>query len=447
MPDTDRLLAEPSLDEAVSAIGRPVTRVLAISDSDSRMKWTVAVAEALMTSDVDESSVLEVVSLTEGAVPTKRQLDENRVRVTRRVVDTGSFDAVLLEGWSVIVCNTVGSRLHLLTEAVRARWDGASPDRPIVITGYAGVVYERHLEGALWRAAADIVCCNSTIDHERFTEAYDGLGLDSGVLVRTGLGVLGMAAGEQDVHVPATDRTSPPLTVTFAVQPDVPRSLDERRYVLERLTDYARTHPDRSMVVKLRSRPDEETTHRERHHFEEIQRRYFTERPANLRFEYGLMREVLERTDLLITVSSTAAMEAVVNGCPAAILTDFGVRENLGNHFFVGSGLLRSMDQLIADDLPSVEPDWLDRNGLGGGDSLAALVARVAELRLVGPGPVPPAFYGSTNTPYTIRRLAETGSLRAARDGGADHIIGRVVDRFDAAARPVYRRLLRWARR
>ncbi|WP_444547752.1 DUF6716 putative glycosyltransferase, partial [Streptomyces fradiae] len=71
---------------------------------------------------------------------------------------------------------------------------------------------------------------------------------------------------------------------------------------------------------------------------------------------YGNMGRVLDVTDLLVTVSSTAALEALHRGVPTAVLTDLGVREALGNHHFIGSGLLTSWDRLDAGDEPVPDP-------------------------------------------------------------------------------------------
>ena len=222
-------------------------RVLCLSDSDTRMKWTVAVAKAIESGAVMVPGApataptgveVEVASIEDGALPSLRQLEENALVGAHRTVSVGDFDALLSESFDVIVVNTVGSRLYLLTEGLRRR---RTPGRrPIVITGYAGVVYEKHVEGALWRSSADIVACNSTADLARFRRLYAKLGLNPDVLVGAGYAV----SAETEGGAVTPLRSGGISTVTFAVQPDVPRSLVERRYLLERLAGYARHTPD-----------------------------------------------------------------------------------------------------------------------------------------------------------------------------------------------------------
>ena len=91
------------------------------------------------------------------------------------------------------------------------------------------------------------------------------------------------------------------------------------------------------------------------------------------------MSEVLEDADLLVTVSSTAAMEAWARQIPVGILTDVGVGETLGNHHFVASGALTSMRELADDVLPVADEAWLIRSGLDT-KATASLGARIRSI-------------------------------------------------------------------
>jgi hypothetical protein len=82
----------------------------------------------------------------------------------------------------------------------------------------------------------------------------------------------------------------------------------------------------------------------------------------------------------LLTVSSTAALEAVSRGVPSVVLTDLGISESLGNHFFVGSGMLASFDELIAGRWPEADAGWLARHGFGSADRIEAVVERAVAL-------------------------------------------------------------------
>jgi hypothetical protein len=262
----------------------------------------------------------------------------------------------------------------------------------VVVTGYVGVVYEKLADGLLLRHGADLVLANSRQDAERFRAVYEGVGADASAVTEVALPFLG-GARHTGTAVGEGDR---PFTVVFAAQPSVPAGRRERTYLLDRLVRHARLHPEREVLLKLRSRPGEHTTHLEELPYQKLVRR--ADPPPNLRLVHGHMGEVLDRTDLLVTVSSTAALEALHRRIPTAVLTDLGVREALGNHHFTGSGCLTSWDRLDAGHRPEPEEDWLARQGVAAGEgsydtAFDGARARIAAL-LARPGGLPPL------TPY-----------------------------------------------
>lgn len=271
----------------------------------------------------------------------------------------------------VVVLAVVGGAVQAVLHGLARSWHGRAK-RPVVVTGYVGVVYEKLTDGLLLRAGADVVLANSAHDADRFRAVYEGVGADAGSVVETALPFLG---GEP--YQPGADR---PFTVTFAAQPSAPADRRDRLYLLRRAAEHARRHPDREVLVKLRSRPGEHTTHIEEHPYQKLVR-HLPDRPGNLHLVYGHMGEVLDRTDLSVTVSSTAALESMHRGIPTAVLTDLGVRETLGNHHFLGSGCLASWDRLDEGHVPRADPRWLLRQGVAvRGDRFAAARERVREL-------------------------------------------------------------------
>ena len=246
-------------------------------------------------------------------------------------------------------------------------------DRPIVVTGYVGLVYERVVDGLLLRAGADLVLANSASDARRFREVLRAVDADAGSVVQTALPFLGGTK-----HDPKAVPGQRPFTTTFVSQPGVPASRAERRYALLQAIEHARVNPSRRVIVKLRARPGERTTHVEPHHYASLVRARHL--PANVELAYGSMSDVLDRTDLCVTVSSTAAIEAMHRDIPTAVLTDFGIRESLGNHIFLGSGALISWNALHTGAIPKLDPEWAAEHGVDDPAPYAAAARRVAEL-------------------------------------------------------------------
>ena len=93
---------------------------------------------------------------------------------------------------------------------------GPRPKRPVVVTGYVGVVYEKLADGLLLRHGADLVLANSRQDAERFRAVYEGVGADASSVTECALPFLGGARLRRAKH--------DPYTVVFAAQPSVPDS-------------------------------------------------------------------------------------------------------------------------------------------------------------------------------------------------------------------------------
>jgi hypothetical protein len=392
-----------------------------IADSDTRWKWG-----ALTARRIDPEARLDARLLRGRATPTPRQLAELGIPADSMSEHTAAelLAEISSKTCDVLVISCVGGTVQALLHGFDRAWR-EDDRRPVVVTGYVGVVYEKLADGLLLRAGADVVLANSADDARRFRAVYEGVGHPTGSIVETALPFLD---GER--YRPDDSR---PFTVTFAVQPSVPEGRADRLHLLRRLVGHARRHPDRQVLVKLRSKPGEHTTHIEENPYQKLVSSL--DPPENVSLVYGAMGEVLDRTDLLVTVSSTAAMEALHRGVPTAILTDLGIREAIGNHHFIGSGCLASWDELDDGVLPKADPDWTAAHGVATGDPYADLRARVNGLLAAGrlprlspyytlrtaPGYLPGvlARHGLDPEGLPAARLAprETGPMRrAARD-------------------------------
>ncbi|WP_328554108.1 MULTISPECIES: DUF6716 putative glycosyltransferase [unclassified Streptomyces] len=413
----------------------PPRRIAVLADSDTRWKWGASVAR-----QIAPGHALDAVFLRTRATPTERQLTEiGIVPDTRREVTAAELvDDEELAAADVLVLATAGGTTLALTHSLGIAWEGRER-RPVTVTGYVGVVYEKMIDGLMTRAGTDLVLANSAYDADRFRSAFASVGVDPDSVVECALPFLG---GEP--YAPSTER---PFTLTFAVQPSVPKGRESRLGLLERAAGHARRHPDRLVLMKLRSLPGEHTTHVEADPYQVLVGRLAEPAPANLRLVYGNMGEVLDSTDLLVTVSSTAALESMHRGIPTAILTDFGVREAHGNHYFVHSGCLASWDDLDAGALPRVDPAWAARQGIGKSDPYGAARARIAALDAAGRLPALRPYYSPRRAGTYLGGILERNGLdekgrplAPAQDRGGAGPLRTVVRRAArGGARSLYR--------
>lgn len=249
--------------------------------------------------------------------------------------------------------------------------------RPVIVAGFVGVNYENRIGSVAARRLADIILANS--DHERqfFEDVAEQLGLAQPRFVTGGLGLI------DSTHTGVERRpTDGPIRVLYAAQPTVPRTKMEKVYLLLKLRELAVRQPEWTVVVKPRHRPEEETFHRDDHQLEPLFAEFFhaEDVPANFRFDYRTITRQLEETDLLLTVSSTAALEAYARGVGFGILTDFGIKEPYGASFFGDSGALTSFAQLIDGRVPVVDPGWAERNVAYADDRFETVLETVHEL-------------------------------------------------------------------
>ncbi|MFE9536430.1 DUF6716 putative glycosyltransferase [Streptomyces sp. NPDC006691] len=432
-------------------------RIAVLADSDTRWKWGALTARRLaeQAPGTDSAATAPLAPELDGfllrgrATPTPRQLAEVGVAADalREVTMAQFLDAVALSGpsgspvppYDVIVLALVGGAAQAALHGLAARLRGRAR-RPVIVTGYVGVVYEKLADGLLLRHGADIVLANSRHDAGRFRAVYEGVGADASAVTEAALPFLGGAAYTAQ---PGRD------TVVFAAQPSVPESRADRRYLLERLVGHARLHPEREVVLKLRSKPGEHTTHIEEHPFQKLVKGLGP--PPNFSLAYGNMGEILDRADLLVTVSSTAALESLHRSVPTVVLTDLGVREVLGNHHFLGSGCLASWDRLDAGHRPVPDPEWLAAQGVAPGDAyhraFDQVRARMGELLARESLPPITPYYTAATAPGYLpgilarHHLAPDGSpLPGAAPATERTGLRRVIrDAVRDAARGAYR--------
>ncbi|EFQ84216.1 hypothetical protein HMPREF0063_10932 [Aeromicrobium marinum DSM 15272] len=321
--------------------GKP-PQVLLVAAFDSQLKWCAPLRTAL------ESRGMVCTTVAPSDVSSALS-DQQVADAGFAAVEPMSWAAIVraAAGSDVVVCSLAGPLVQRLCRDLAAL--PLPAPGPVLVSGWVGIIIEKITAGYLDRAGTDVVAVNSGADLAHFSQVAAALGFPDDHLLLAGLPFLSTAPAP-------VRRSGPPRTVLWADQPTVPTSKAERRYVYERLIDYARRHPDREVLLKPRHRPGEDTFHRMKHHPADLLAG--VDLPPNLRLDYTPITTLLERVDLLLTVSSTACLEAVDRGVRVALVADLGVHERYGNQVLIDSGLLRTFEQVGDDDLGTVSPAW-----------------------------------------------------------------------------------------
>jgi len=257
-------------------------------------------------------------------------------------------------GYAAILLMIDGMKIQEVCHAFYSSLaDSGASRRPVLITGFVGVgLFDTYI-GYQRRLLSDVLFLNARKDLEDCEAVCRTIGVEHGGLVVSGLPFLGALA--RPTSLPAEVDC-----VLFAGQPDVPERVIERIYVLEHMIDYARRFPARRVLFKPRHKPGEKTLHKTQYHYETLRESFLkdVELPANFEFVYGPIKEYLECSQLFVTVSSTAAIEALQFDCHVALVSDLGITEKLGNNYFMDSGMLADFDDLYNDDFPALNWDW-----------------------------------------------------------------------------------------
>jgi hypothetical protein len=344
---------------------------LLIAAFDSQLKWCAGIRDELAARGF---ATRVVVPDLRSALSDRQIRDAGFERVDRLPWDD-LVTACLTS--DVVVSSLAGPLTHRLTLDVAAGLTGDEIG-PVLVSGWVGIIIEKITAGYLDRSGTDVVAVNSVADLAHFRSTGDALGIPTDNLVLSGLPFLSSA--------PRRPRGDAITTILYADQPTVPAGRAERAYVYRRLVEHARRHPEQTVLLKPRHRPGEDTFHRMTHHPADLLADETL--PDNFRIDHTPVRELLPRVDLLVTMSSTACLEAIDHGCHVALVLDLGVHERHGNHVFVDSGLLRTFDQIDVGDIGRPSPALLE-SWFGGRDRPAStvIVDRVEELLASGVRP------------------------------------------------------------
>lgn len=251
------------------------------------------------------------------------------------------------------------SRFRLDFEKLYASKSGK---RPGIFTGFNGLSYEKFEEGLSWRFGYDAITLNGPRDQSLF---YDFVG--SSEWKKQPTVITGLAQVSDNKKSKIEKRMPFPVEkvrqlFVFAEQVVVPSSLTERRYLVAELIRIAEINKDWDVVVKCRIRPNEKTFHKTRFHLENILKE-FRNLPDNLKLSYEPLPILFERASLFATISSTALFEALSEGIPSFVVSDYGVKTSFGTHVFIGSGpsiCLAEIESLSELTTHKVEEKWLN---------------------------------------------------------------------------------------
>jgi hypothetical protein len=342
--------------------------VIAVAESDSYLKWAVSLLGTLpgdtrVDVTVACSPIRPSDSQREAALAgtpfAGRGLDVVSPGRLLKRVERDRPDAVL------VAC--AGPSAHAFSEAL-----AGSSHRPVLLAGIPGIALPARRRAWGYRGAVDMLVVHS---HREVAE-YDAVRVRMGKEARIGLATIPFLAAHPELPLagdadPLDVAEGEPTAKTgvrgnrviFATQGKVPVERENRIAILRSLDRLAAARPDLRVVVKTRGQRGEFHTHYEPHHYEDLWTSLVNSGQVSdggaLEFAGGSMAEQLETAASLVTVSSTAVLEAMARNLPVLLVDEFGVDRRLLNEVFEGSGCLGGLAALEAADFRHPAPRWL----------------------------------------------------------------------------------------
>lgn len=350
-------------------------RVVGIADTDSYVKWAAALL-ASAPADWDTSLVV---------LDTPVSVSDAQLRAalagTGRAVDDVprvSFDdfaaRIAADPPDAVLLAARGPLVRVLARTVAE----VTPT-PVIVSGLPGISIPATRRALVYRVQADLFVVHSHREVRAFAErsAVDGFAP-----------VLGLAS------LPFATRGASGSggDLVFAAQAKVPAERADRLRVAWMLVRAALADPSRRVVVKLRGAAGEHQTHAEQDPYPDLLAS-LGRRPANLVLSTAPMSQALDDAQGLVTVSSTAAIEAIARGIPVIAFDGFGVSDRLINTVFEDSGLFGDEEDVVARRLRHPDPAWLRDNYLhdhADDDWARQLTGLVARRRADALPPRPP---------------------------------------------------------
>jgi hypothetical protein len=392
--------------------------MIAVAESDSYLKWAVSLLAQLPTetrleivvacSPVRPSVTQRIAALAGTSFADHDPEVLSPVQLLRRV-ERDRPDAVLL------ACT--GPSAHAYQEAL-----SRASHRPVLLAGIPGIALPARRRAWGYRGAIDLFVVHS----HREVEEYDRVRRLLGKSGRVGLATIPflsparIGAELADLEAHHNQTSTPSNRVLFATQGKVPKLRRERLQILIALDRLAAARPDLKVVVKTRGVSGEFHTHHEAHHYADLWHDLVktgrVHAPDALEFAAGSMAEHLRDAAALVTVSSTAVLEAMALDIPVLLIDEFGINESLINQVFIGSSCLAGLAALQAADFRRPEQWWLADNYFHPVEDNTWIKELDDLVKMAGAGELPPIVEGldEGRSPRRRRRdrmrLTPTGS-------------------------------------
>ena len=348
-----RAAASGAAEREAEFLPTATVTVLAIADSGSCVKWG-----ATLLGQVPDDWQRSLIVLASPVLPSGEQLaaalngTEESIGAPR-ILDLSALAvqiATLVP--DVALLSVRGPLVKVVVRAIV----GATVVRPVIVSGLPGISIPATKRAIEHRAQVNFFVLHSRREVREFEALAARMSIDMpfGLATLPFLPHMAMPQKTQD-----RNRNG---EVIFATQAKVPAEKADRLALLGWLAESARRHPYMRVVVKVRAARGEHQAHAERYDYADLMDELQPRAPHSLVVAGGAMSDHLAGAAGLVTVSSTAAIEAIALSIPVIIVNDFGVSAEPINTVFEDSGLFGNCGDLVEGRFRHPNAAWLDDN-------------------------------------------------------------------------------------
>lgn len=355
------------------ALSEARPRLLAVGSHDSFFAAASAVARSLAPHGFDVAAYA-LRSRQDAA------LEAASGRERPETIPLSALGQGLLAQADVLLLSCDGDTFRKVVAAVEAL---GSATAPAVVGLWPGIVTRDLYENFAARLGADLLLfadCRTKTIFDAFARELGGAAPRSFLFGHAQTLMAELAAS----------RAAPPKVMTFFEQAILPESLEERRFLAVSLLGLCARYPHWRLQFKPRMARFGPAVNRAIYDLLDLARREAGGRlPENFTVVTAAVPELLAGSAVTLTVSSSAALESLIAGVPAVVISDFGISDRIGNSYFIGSGCLRTFSEFDPERPPRASEAWKRRFLVDARARVPALGAVLETLRHRAPAGAP----------------------------------------------------------
>ena len=321
-------------------------KALFISRFDSYTKAALIVAAEFEKHGIETSKVYLISKSTRQGVPSSF-IDKGFTEITSSAL----IKSDLLFSYDIVAIYDTGGMVRRICWAIAKRFNGKETNkRPFIVTGNPGILFSDIETGFSNRSMADAVFMSNM--HEYL--------LYQNFCIKNNISFNGYLWGFNFKKFKKINGSKE--IILFADQNVIPKDLSDRRYVAKSIVELAKSRPNAEVILKTRDGHKYSTSlFKAKWSMASLVQDFCEEGfPSNFKIESGDLGTWLSKATLLVTISSTAAIEALQGGVPIAIISDMGICSRNGTSYFEDSNCLATFNQLCKGYIPAVKQEWFD---------------------------------------------------------------------------------------